>query len=119
MNQTTFTPDPPPPRGLEAFQLLAETFQALGDPSRVQIVWLLSQGEVPVHVLAKSMNMTQPAVSHHLRTLRDLKLVRVRKEGRTSYYHLDDPHIHQLLEEGFRHIEDFLPRSAHHAPCAF
>ncbi len=90
------------------FFLLAETFQALGDSSRVQIVWALVHGELCVGELAEILDMSQPAISHHLRTLRNLKLVRVRKDGRTSYYALDDEHIERLLREGTEHVEDLL-----------
>lgn len=93
----------------DLFFLLAETFQALGDSSRVQIVWILSQSEQNVGEIARILSMSQPAVSHHLRTLRNLKLVRVRREGRTSYYSLDDIHIERLLLEGMKHVEE-LPR---------
>lgn len=99
------------PDGLKskkAFFLLAETFQALGDSSRVQIVWALSKGELCVGEIATLLDMSQPAVSHHLRTLRNLRLVKVRKEGRTSAYSLDDEHIERLLKEGIEHVEDLL-----------
>jgi DNA-binding transcriptional ArsR family regulator len=92
----------------ELFVLLAETFQALGDPSRVQIVWALSQGELCVGDIAQLLSMSQPAVSHHLRTLRNLHLVKVRRDGRTSFYSLDDEHIEGLLKEGIEHVEDLL-----------
>lgn len=90
------------------FLLLAETFQALGDSTRIQIVWALSQGEQNVGSLAAKLGMSQPAVSHHLRTLRNLKLVKIRKNGRTSFYNLDDEHINHLLHEGLKHVEDLL-----------
>ena len=90
------------------FVLLAETFQALGDSSRVQIIWLLSQNEHNVGNIARKLSMSQPAVSHHLRTLRNLRLVKVRRDGRTSYYSLDDLHIDRLLQEGIKHVEDLL-----------
>jgi len=93
---------------LQKFELLAETFQALGDTSRVQIVWRLSQGELCVGDLAERLSMSQPAVSHHLRTLRNLRLVKVRRDGRTSFYTLDDEHIDRLLREGIEHVEDLL-----------
>lgn len=97
--------------GLKAkktFLFLAETFQALGDFSRVQIVWALSKGELNVGQIATLTQMSQPAVSHHLRTLRNLRLVRVRREGRTIFYALDDKHINRLLREGIKHVEDLL-----------
>jgi ArsR family transcriptional regulator, lead/cadmium/zinc/bismuth-responsive transcriptional repressor len=91
------------------FVLLAETFQALGDTSRVQIVWALSKEELCVGDIANLLSMSQPAVSHHLRTLRNLRLVKVRRDGRTSFYSLDDEHIQRLLNEGIEHVEDLLP----------
>lgn len=90
------------------FLLLAETFQALGDSSRVQIVWALTHGELSVGKISELLGMSQPAVSHHLRTLRNLKLVRFHKVGRTAYYALDDDHIERLLLEGIKHVEDLL-----------
>ena len=98
-------------RGLKAkkmFLLLAETFQALGDSSRIQIVWVLSHGELCVGDIAELSGMTQPSVSHHLRTLRNLKLVKPRRVGRTVFYSLDDEHIDHLLKEGIEHVKDFL-----------
>lgn len=90
------------------FFLLAETFQALGDSSRIQIVWALSHGEWSVGNLAQILEMSQPAVSHHLRTLRNLRLVKFRKSGREIFYSLDDEHIDRLLKEGIEHVEDLL-----------
>jgi ArsR family transcriptional regulator, lead/cadmium/zinc/bismuth-responsive transcriptional repressor len=95
-------------KGKQMFVLLAETFQALGDTSRIQIVWTLSHGELSVGDLAELVSMSQPAVSHHLRTLRNLKLVKARRAGRAIFYSLDDQHIENLLEEGIKHVEDFL-----------
>lgn len=92
----------------EKFLLLAETFQALGDSSRVRIVWHLAQKEYKVGELAQAVLMSQPAVSHHLRILRQLKLVKVRREGREAFYTLDDRHIYRLLQEGMEHVEELL-----------
>lgn len=90
------------------FLLLAETFQALGDSSRIQIVWALSHGELCVGDVAELLEMSQPQVSHHLRMLRNLKLVKKRKDGRTSYYSLDDEHIECILKSGIEHVEDLV-----------
>jgi DNA-binding transcriptional ArsR family regulator len=90
------------------FILLAETFQALGDSSRIQIVWALSQGELCVGDIAEILNMSQPQVSHHLRMLRNLHLVKKRKDGRTSYYSLDDEHIDCILRSGIEHVDDLM-----------
>lgn len=90
------------------FFLLAETFQALGDSSRVQIVWALTKREMHVNELAEFLGMSQPAVSHHLRTLRNLKLVKTSRVGRINTYSLDDEHINQLLAEGLKHVDDLV-----------
>ena len=88
--------------------LLAETFRCLGDTTRVKIVWAVSMGEVSVNRIAELLAMSQPAVSHHLRVLRNLRLVKVRREGRVAHYSLDDDHIQHLLKEGLKHVEDLL-----------
>ena len=90
------------------FSLLAETFKTLGDTSRVQIVWALSHGELCVGDVAELLDMSPSSVSHHLRTLRNLKLVKVRRDHRSVYYSLDDKHIEHLLDEGIEHVEDLL-----------
>ena len=92
----------------KTFLLLAETFQALGDSSRIQIIWALSQGELCVNDVAEILDMSQPAVSHHLRMLRNLHLVKRRKDGRISFYSLDDDHINTILKSGIEHVEDLL-----------
>lgn len=92
----------------KTFLLLAETFQALGDSSRIQIVWALSLGELSVGSIAEMLDMTQPQVSHHLRMLRNLHLVKKRKDGRTSFYSLDDEHINCILKSGIEHVDDLL-----------
>ena len=92
----------------KTFILLAETFQALGDSSRIQIVWALTQGELSVGAIAQLLEMSQPQVSHHLRMLRNLHLVKVRKDGRTSFYSLDDEHIESILKSGIEHVEELM-----------
>lgn len=83
---------------------LAETFKALSDPSRVRIVSLLAEAELCVCDLAAALNMSQSAVSHQLRTLRNLQLVRWRREGRQVYYALDDDHVNDLFQRGLDHV---------------
>jgi ArsR family transcriptional regulator len=68
----------------------------------------LAQGEQNVGDLAELLEMSQPAVSHHLRTLRNMKLVSVRRDGRTSFYRLDDEHIERLLKEGIEHVKELM-----------
>ena len=102
------TPSKEDRRTQRRFVLLAETFQALGDYSRLQIVHLLTLSEKCVGGIARELSMSQPAVSHHLRTLRQLNLVKTRRNGRNTYYSLDDQHIEHLLLEGFAHVEELL-----------
>lgn len=90
----------------EAVLLLAETFRALGDPNRLRIVHALSRRELCVADIAAALDMSQSAVSHSLRVLRQLRLVASRKEGKTIYYRLDDAHIERLLADGFEHVEE-------------
>jgi len=93
---------------LSAISLLADTFRALGDPTRIRIAHALSHEELCVCDLANLLGVSQSAVSHSLRVLRQMNLVRFRKEGKIAYYSLDDEHIDHLLEEGFRHVEELL-----------
>ena len=85
---------------------LAETFKILGDPTRVRIAFALAREELCVCDLANLLGVSQSAVSHSLRTLRQMKLVRFRREGKIAYYTLDDEHIARLIDEGFRHVEE-------------
>ena len=95
-------------RSDEAVSLLADTFKILGDPTRVRIAFALSKEELCVCDIANLLGVSQSAVSHSLRTLRQMKLVRFRRAGKIAYYTLDDEHIANLLGEGFRHVEEFL-----------
>ncbi len=92
----------------EFFALLSETFRAMGDTSRIKLIWAISKNEKSVSQLCETFQMSQPAVSHHLRNLRQLRLVKVRKEGASSFYSLDDAHIVRLLREGTDHVEDLI-----------
>ncbi len=83
---------------------VAELFRALGDPNRVRIVAALAEGEMNVGALAQRIGISESAVSHHLRGLRQLRLVRARKEGRQVYYRLDDDHIEDLYRRGLDHV---------------
>ena len=85
---------------------LAETFKVLGDPTRVRILDALAQAELPVCDLAEVLGLTQSAVSHQLRLLRGLRLVRARRDGQHIYYTLDDQHIVKLFEQGLEHVQE-------------
>ncbi|MCL4250988.1 MAG: ArsR family transcriptional regulator [Anaerolineae bacterium] len=84
---------------------LAEIFKALSDPSRLRLISLLMDHEVCVHSLETAVGMSQSAISHQLRYLRQLNLVRFRKEGRHVYYALDDDHVRELFAQGLLHVE--------------
>jgi DNA-binding transcriptional ArsR family regulator len=83
---------------------VAELFSALGDMSRIRIIALLSEDEMSVGRLAERVGLSQSAVSHHLRHLRQMRLVRTRKDGRHVYYHLDDEHITEIFQRGLEHV---------------
>ena len=85
---------------------LADTFKALSDPTRVRLITALHDGEHCVHELVDVVGPSQSAVSHQLRMLRDMRLVRYRKEGRHVYYTLDDDHVEQLLKMGLEHVAE-------------
>lgn len=85
---------------------LAETFRVLGDPTRVRIVDAISRGELCVCDIAAVVGQSESAVSHQLRLLRGMRLVRSRRQGRMVYYALDDQHILDLFEQGRRHIRE-------------
>jgi ArsR family transcriptional regulator, lead/cadmium/zinc/bismuth-responsive transcriptional repressor len=84
---------------------LADLFGALSDPTRLRIVSVLLDGERNVGDLAAQLEMTESAVSHQLRGLRHMKLVRSRKNGRQVYYALDDDHVAKLYLLGLDHVE--------------
>lgn len=83
---------------------LAETFRALGDPTRVRILQALTTRELCVCDLAAALGMTPSAISHQLRLLRHLRLVKPRKAGRMVYYSLDDDHVVDLFSRGLEHV---------------
>jgi ArsR family transcriptional regulator len=83
---------------------MSELFGALSDPSRVRIIAGLLDQEVNVGELAGMVGMSESAVSHQLRTLRQLHLVRRRKQGREAYYTLDDEHVADLFRRGLDHV---------------
>ncbi|MBP1963687.1 ArsR/SmtB family transcription factor [Paenibacillus aceris] len=84
---------------------ISEVFKALGDPTRVKIIFFLLKQELCVHDLSTLLAMGQSAVSHQLRYLRDLHIVKRRKEGKTVYYSLDDDHIEQIFVQTLGHLQ--------------
>jgi ArsR family transcriptional regulator len=90
----------------EHLTYLADTFQILANPTRLQIVDALARRELCVCDLAAVVGVSQSAVSHHLRQLRQMKIVRYRKDGRMAYYRLDDEHIASLFAIGLQHVRE-------------
>lgn len=83
---------------------VADLFSMLGDPSRVRIISALLDGEINVSELAKIVGISESAISHQLRSLRQARLVCNRKQGREVYYSLDDEHVVDLFQRGLEHV---------------
>lgn len=90
----------------ELVQGLADFYKVFGDVTRVKILCALFQSESCVCCLAEAVGMTQSAVSHQLRVLKQMKLVKNRREGKTIYYSLADSHIQSILNQGMEHITE-------------
>jgi DNA-binding transcriptional ArsR family regulator len=85
-------------------RVLAETFGVLGDPTRVRIVHALSLAELCTSDLAGVVGMSESAVSHQLRTLRQLHVVKSRRDGKLVFYSLNDDHVRSLFHQGLEHV---------------
>jgi ArsR family transcriptional regulator len=96
MTQTSLTP--------EIAANLANLFDALSDPTRIQILAMLLEGETGVGDLVERIGLTKSAVSHQLRGLRDKRLIRTRKQGRNVYVCVDDEHVIELFKRGLDHV---------------
>lgn len=107
----TPVPAPKPPAALDriddaSVEALAETFRMLGDTTRVRILDALSRAELCVQDIARHIDSSESAVSHQLRLLRGLRLVRPRRAGRQIFYSLDDQHIVRLFAQGLEHVRE-------------
>ena len=87
-------------------QELADFYKVFGDPTRIKILCALFQSESCVCCLAEAVGMSQSAVSHQLRVLKQMKLVKNKREGKTVYYSLADAHIQSILNQGMEHIAE-------------
>ena len=85
---------------------LAELFKTFGDTTRIRILFVLFEAEVCVCDLAQVLNMTQSAVSHQLRILKQNRLVKSRREGKSVFYSLADDHVRTIIAQGQKHIEE-------------
>jgi len=90
----------------EEIQDLAEFFKVFGDPTRIRILFLLKQGEYCVHDISCLIEMNQTAVSHQLKSLRQARLVKYRKDGKQVFYSLNDSHIEDILAIGLDHYSE-------------
>lgn len=85
---------------------LAELFKVFGDSTRIRILFVLFESEVCVCDLAEALQMTQSAVSHQLKILKQSKLVKSRREGKSVFYSLADGHVRTIIAQGMEHIEE-------------
>ena len=85
---------------------LAELYKVFGDSTRIKILYVLFSAELCVYDIARLLGMTQSAVSHQLRILKDAKLVKFRREGKSIFYTLDDDHVRAILSLGMEHLSE-------------
>ncbi len=85
---------------------VAELFRAFSDTSRVRILSALSNCEMNISALAKAVGISESAVSHHMRGLRQMQLVRSRRDGKEVFYRIDDEHIIALFQQGVKHVQN-------------
>ncbi len=85
---------------------LAEFFKVFGDSTRIKILYVLSQSEMCVCDIATLLQMGQSAISHQLRILKQMRLVKFRREGKTVFYSLSDNHIQTILAQGMEHVNE-------------
>lgn len=85
---------------------LAELFKIFGDSTRIKILYVLFESEMCVCDIARLLNMTQSAISHQLRALKQSKLVKYRREGKTVFYSLADGHVRTIIDQGMEHVAE-------------
>lgn len=85
---------------------LADLFKVFGDSTRIKILYVLYENEMCVYDIANLLNMTQSAISHQLRVLKQNRLVKYRKDGKTVLYTLADEHVFTILSQGIEHVEE-------------
>ena len=90
----------------EKLQGLSEFFKVFGDVTRIKILYVLLQSEMCVYDIAALLNMTQSAISHQLRVLKQMQLVKFRREGKVVFYSLADSHIENILNQGMEHTSE-------------
>ena len=88
---------------------LAELFKIFGDSTRIKILYVLFEAEMCVCDIAQLLGMTQSAISHQLRALKQCRLVKARRDGKTVFYSLADGHVRTILDQGMGHVAELLP----------
>ena len=88
---------------------LTELFRIFGDSTRIKILYVLFESEMCVCDIAQLLGMTQSAISHQLRSLKQSRLVKARREGKTVFYSLADGHVRTILDQGMEHVAELLP----------
>ncbi len=85
---------------------LAEMFKVFGDNTRIRILWTLFDKELCVYDIAGALNMSQSAISHQLKTLKQARLIKSRRDGKNAFYSIDDDHVKKIIEQMLIHIEE-------------
>ena len=88
----------------ETMEEIAELFKGFADPTRVHILWLLAGQELCVTEISEAVELSQSAISHQLRVLKEMHLIKFRREGKNIWYSLADDHVKYILDIGFDHI---------------
>ncbi|MDD4448549.1 ArsR/SmtB family transcription factor [Trichococcus shcherbakoviae] len=100
--------DTPTPSILDknSIHAVSKLFKIISDPTRISILFLLQQQELSVGAITIALEMEQSAISHQLRTLKEARLVKARREGKTIFYSLDDIHVFSILEQVLTHVKE-------------
>ena len=85
---------------------ISDVFKVFADNTRIRILWTLFDNELCVYDICTKLNMTQSAISHQLRTLKQARLVKARRDGKNTFYSLDDDHVKRIIEQAIIHIEE-------------
>lgn len=85
---------------------LADLFKVFGDSTRIKILFVLFEGEMCVYDIAQTLNMSQSSISHQLRTLKQNRLVKFRREGKVTFYSLADEHVFSIIQQGLEHVQE-------------
>ena len=90
----------------ETITRLSDTFKMFGDSTRIRILWTLFDSELSVSEISDKLDISQSAISHQLRTLKQARLVKARRDGKNTFYSLDDDHVKRIIEQVLIHVEE-------------